>query len=628
MGKSVRLFVILCALCTCAPLTTLAIAANNAAGASNSDQSNGAKNDTVRPLFDLASTTGSPFPSDRFTVVDLSQNTGLRVNLSPAPTTDECNDRNASSEMVEICLLNQLDGFNIRPRISIPFSGPIDLKTVKSENIFIISLGDTLVDGRPPDYKAMAEADSETEDIQVPADAGAVIGITQGVWDADPDTGRYRLYVEADGFLDQHTRYALIVTRGVHDASGRPIQQADVFNRLRGDDKNASDPEVRAYSQALKLGLAAALQVKGVHRDDVAVATVFSTMSSTAVLEKVRDQVMSLPMPPPADFMIGVDTHGNTARAAFDLSTITELTFNQQLTTALALTSTKIGAANLPLLRLIPGAISKLAYGRFKSPNYLHADTSMEPIATFSGVPTQVADRNGDLFSDVYFNVLLPSGTKPANGWPVILYGHGGAENMNGSPFKVAADFASHGFATLSFNQVGFGTGPLSALTVMNGVGTSVNSVTFLFGGRAYDLDGNKIYDVGEGSGWTGHKRILFSREANRQNVADVVQLIRVLQAGIDVDGDGMPDLDGSRVYYTGLSLGANLGMLLAAVEPRIQATVLSSVDGWYRPELVPGTRGGAVAGPGRVFQCFGKSSPQNGGMAALGCSGWCAPSD
>ena len=38
----------------------------------------------VHPLFDLAAVTTSPFPTDRFTVADTSQNTGRRVNL-PLP---------------------------------------------------------------------------------------------------------------------------------------------------------------------------------------------------------------------------------------------------------------------------------------------------------------------------------------------------------------------------------------------------------------------------------------------------------------------------------------------------------------------------------------------------------------
>src|SRR5215831_12116287 len=83
----------------------------------------------VRPMFDLSDPAGSPFPSDRFTVRDASQNTGLRVNL-PKP---DCTIR--TSDCQHIDLLNELDGFNLQPRLSVPFSGPIDVTTVSSHTV-------------------------------------------------------------------------------------------------------------------------------------------------------------------------------------------------------------------------------------------------------------------------------------------------------------------------------------------------------------------------------------------------------------------------------------------------------------------------------------------------------------
>src|ERR1700682_4891744 len=60
----------------------------------------------VHPLFNLQSTTQSPFPSDRFTQRDSRQKTKLRVNL-PLP---DCTTR--PSDCLDVRLLNQLDGFN------------------------------------------------------------------------------------------------------------------------------------------------------------------------------------------------------------------------------------------------------------------------------------------------------------------------------------------------------------------------------------------------------------------------------------------------------------------------------------------------------------------------------------
>ncbi|MBA3787452.1 MAG: hypothetical protein H0X21_01995, partial [Actinobacteria bacterium] len=73
----------------------------------------------VQPGFDLSSPSGSPFPSNRFTAPDATQLTGLRVDL-PKPSCAVF-----PSDCQDIDVLNELDGFNIQPRISIPFTGAI-----------------------------------------------------------------------------------------------------------------------------------------------------------------------------------------------------------------------------------------------------------------------------------------------------------------------------------------------------------------------------------------------------------------------------------------------------------------------------------------------------------------------
>jgi hypothetical protein len=83
----------------------------------------------VQALFGIASPTAGPFPSDLFTSADLSHNTGLRVNL-PFP---DCTAQ--PSECDDLHVINTLDGFNLQPRLSLPFSGPIDVTTATSETV-------------------------------------------------------------------------------------------------------------------------------------------------------------------------------------------------------------------------------------------------------------------------------------------------------------------------------------------------------------------------------------------------------------------------------------------------------------------------------------------------------------
>jgi hypothetical protein len=94
---------------------------------------------SVRPLFDLRSLGRSPFPSDVFTVADPHQNTGRRVNL---PIPQYC--RTYASDCEDFAVLNQLDGFNMQARISVPFDGDINPESVTSETIFLLKLRDAL----------------------------------------------------------------------------------------------------------------------------------------------------------------------------------------------------------------------------------------------------------------------------------------------------------------------------------------------------------------------------------------------------------------------------------------------------------------------------------------------------
>ena len=215
----------------------------------------------VQALFGIESPTAGPFPSDLFTVADRSHNTKLRVNL-PFP---DCNVH--VSDCDDLHVINTLDGFNLQPRLSIPFSGPIDVTTVTSETVFLVNLGST----RPRGH-----CDSQ------------VVGINQLVWDPDTNT----LHVESDELLDQHTRYALIVTNGVQDAVGDPVETSEAFARFRHDLNfgRTKDSALKAYRKALLDALQAARHA-GVRPRDVVVASVFTTQSTTAVLEKIRDQL-------------------------------------------------------------------------------------------------------------------------------------------------------------------------------------------------------------------------------------------------------------------------------------------------------------------------------------------------
>jgi hypothetical protein len=200
------------------------------------------------------------------------------------------------------------------------------------------------------------------------------------------------------------------------------------------------------------------------------------------------------------------------------------------------------------------------------SPNYLAPGTFILPFGTRSGSPQAVDQRN-----EVYFNVFLPPGAAPPGGWPVVIFGHGSGNSKNALPFNVAASMAFHGLATIAINSVGHGFGPQSTLTVnLAGGGT----VTFPAGGRGIaNALGNFPADA---STSPAPHTLVNDRYAKLQTIVDLIQLVSVIEVGVDVDGDGIEDLDASHVYYAGNSLGAAIGASFAAVDRRVRAAVLT----------------------------------------------------
>jgi hypothetical protein len=480
--------------------------------------------------FDLATPQGGPFPSDRFTVADVSQNTGRRVDLPlpDAPTRP--------SDFEDVSVINTLDGFNLQPRLSVPFSGPIDVATVNSTTVFLIRLGDTL-----------NQLDR----------GGQVVGINQTVWDVATNT----LHVESDAELDQHTRYALLVTKGVRGADGEPVESSEEFDRFRHElsSGQSDDPALKAYRRDLLDALNAA-RGTGIPRKDVVTASVFTTLSATAVMEKIRDQIHAA-MPAPADFLLGP---GGT-RTVFALDALSGITFNRQTTASGPLSPVPVA---LSRVRAVSGAVGTVAFGKYLSPDYqVHPGEYIPPAGTRTGSPVVQSA------TEIYFNLFLPSGPEPAGGWPVALSQHGGGANkQNDLLLSNVATMARHGIATIVINGIGRGFGPLGTLTVTPAAG---GPVTFPAGGRSFDQDGDGIIGPREGENATAPNTIIGNRDAYRQTTADWMQLVRAIQVGMDVDGDGTPDLDPSHVSYFAPSWGGNMGAIFLAVEPDVRTGVL-----------------------------------------------------
>jgi hypothetical protein len=494
----------------------------------------------VEARFDLDAASASPFPADWLTVPDRTQRTGLRIAGPPARCTlgrSACDDQK---------LLGELDGFDLDPRLALRFSGPIDLGSVTPRSVFLVRL----VAG-PPE----------------------VTGVDRLVW----DPGAFTLYAHPETLLEPETRYGLVVTRDLRDPAGRSVEPAPGFvAALRG---GAAPAAARDHQAAFRL-LRGALERRGIRADRVVVASVFTTGSVSVFLEQARD---ALDRRPPLPALMTAPEAGG--RAWFPLASLRRLVLRRQIgpvagsppgseaTPAAGEPPPGFRDDPLPVDALPRDAVGGVGVGWYWSPWYL------TPERRILEGPTLAPTRGATVDVPVPFVVVTPAGRPPAEGWPLAVFGHGYGGEMFGSTLLVAGSLARQGIATIAISVVGHGGGPESRLLV--GVADGRAHVVRV-PGRSVDLDADGRIEPTEGltplAG--GHLAALGVRDGARQQVVDLMALVRAVSGGLDVDGDGSPDTGHGPISYAGHSLGGIYGTIFVAVESRVRVGVLAVPGG------------------------------------------------
>jgi hypothetical protein len=354
------------------------------------------------------------------------------------------------------------------------------------------------------------------------------------------------------------------VTQSVLDANGKHVKPAKEFLDLvdNEDAGSTDDSALGGYLTSLRDALMHIDSAGIVPMDQVVAASLFTTQSVTAVMEKIRDQIKAA-TPDPADFLLGP----GGSRTVFDRSTVAKIEFNRQTSADPTLPLSPPQQLPLSVLDTVPGAVGTIAFGRYSSPNYRDSGEFIPPVATLSGTPIIQGTDN------ITFILFLPSRSQPAGGYPVAIYAHGSGANKVSSGF-VAAKLADQGIATIAIDAPGYGFGPISTYKVTR---TDSSSVTFLAGGRSIDQNGNGQIGNGEGFDAAPPRRLLDGRDGFRQETVDLMQLVREVEVGVDVEGDGGRDLDPSRINLVGVSRGGQQGAIFLALEPSLEAGVLTS---------------------------------------------------
>ena len=490
------------------------------------------------------------FPDNAFSVSDPTQATGRRVNfrlgvdypsvggvVQPACTTADYSICDGFAE------LNKLDGFDLQPRVVVPFNGAISLASVNDADFFISD------------------------------DAGAFVsGLRQLTF--DPAT--HTLAGISDHFLREATPYRIHVTGGIRDAAGNPVNACGGVCTVRFTTRTASG-ELARIRQSMDLPLSDpnnAYVLAGFPGATTSTAGRKLTFTQNGTNDVFAAATVTPSVADPLNGIVRTDQVkvDATAPGAFQSSVVPNL--------------------------IPPGSAGYYAFGSFLSPRYQYAsatahqdnpygigdgrtDGEIPPVPSKQTPKPFAADRLGVI-------VVTPNPALFPPPWPAAIYGPG--FTRSDYDLFVTADYnASEGIVTLATDPAGHGYGPLSTTTVTS-AGTPT---TFLSYGRGRDLDGDGLIGNGlnDGVGPTGHIQPDGSELPSRkpldglesglvQTTVDDMALGRALEAGLDIPGVGSNLVNSSRIMYYGLSFGGIYGTMLMGTDPLFHQGLLNVAGG------------------------------------------------
>jgi hypothetical protein len=553
--------------------------------------------------LDPASLDDTPFPSNVFSTGDPDMVTKLRVNLPLVLPVEE-----HVSENGEISALNQLDGFSMRPRVTIPFSGAaLDVNTIDGSNIFFVKIDEP--------------------------EAGALITGGQFIY----DDHRNRILCAPRFYLNESSRYGLVVSKRI-TANGSAVRRSQALDEILAGCQKGVRPT--GHRQAEFHDLFRVLEGKKVlPLDDLLSTSVFTTRTVTDLLAKLRDR---LETGGETLSKIEFDVDGDGKREELDKNGIeyiltflhratanvtndglTEISFPEnslstffadrdankrifirnlrngrmvEVTDRVNNEDGSIRSVNIESIgpkagdRLVVLAqemdywsggahpdrltarlkgwcqlknVGALVFGNFETPSYLAPQRTLGignklKIPRVKTGPGFVPERTGTEY--IQFALAVPQETariaKPTGGWPVVHYAHGGSGRALDNGFlSLAENFGKRGIATISFSDISHGGGPETFVRIIDASGSIIKE--FKRRGRAIDVQGNWKYRSMYGS------NII-------QRISDYMSFIRIIRDSFDYDGDGRRDIsaDSRKTFITGFSWGGLTTNLVMAVDP------------------------------------------------------------
>ena len=433
--------------------------------------------------------------------------------------------------------LNTLDGFSTVATITAPFNAPIDpsslipfnpLAPTGTETVFVLDAtrGVPLVPG-----------------VHYSVDVSSATGTNDSLLEITPLRP-----------LSPKTTYLFVLTSGIGSTYGVAASADRAFGAVRdahlaGLDTVPGAPELDPLFAAITPLIDAARGLLRIPGDSIAVAWSATTQSVSDVLDAVQATATAMPhrLAP-----MGI----STAELGLGLP----------------------GAASL--------YVGWMHIRYFGDPSdvlgSVWVNSELAPPTAANPMPLP----RGGLLRIPVLASLPGVGRAPDDGWPVVLFQHGVTSNRT-SMIAIADAFAQAGFAMLAIDL------PLHGVTDPTNIFYQGPGSPLGHNERHFNMDnvgalGSLVPDGQVDNGWQVFNvaNPLNARDHARQAVSDLFHLIRTVPV-MDFDGNGVPDLDGNRIHFIGVSLGAIFSAPFLALNSEFSTATLSSAGGPYSHFLV-----------------------------------------
>ena len=377
--------------------------------------------------------------------------------------------------------------------------------------------------------------------------------------------------------LKQLTSYLVVLTNGIRDARGNDATSDQAYFLAKRPSAlcangQSTDPLLPASTacaleplRQLTNSHLAVAAAAGIPREKVVLSWAFTTQSITPVMQAVRSitepgaaqlvptgmTTAAAGLPPVADIHIG------TLKVPYYLSAPSQANPTAPLNT---------------FWKAAPGAYVP----PFNAAGLSPASTNITFANPF---PVKTADINIPVLATI---PNAASGrTKPATGWPVVIFQHGITGNRTHA-LAVSATLAAQGFAVVAIDLPLHGLPSDSPFAIGNtpfGAIASERTFDVDYVNNASGAPGQDGIADSSGTHFINLSSLLTSRDNLRQAVADLFVLTATLPS-LDIDGNGTGDFDSSRMQFVGLSLGAVGGTSVLALEPNVGVGMLSAPGG------------------------------------------------